>query len=146
MDYIAMSSLKTFGPRGDTLFSYDIACQWEIYLRRRVADDSFPHHLKIELPVGRELRFAIPKYHFNGHGQLNHSQYSLNLKPGSGRMDGEEIERTWGRNNATAASTREMGPGSRHDTLEDHFGWHNFRKMVGLGTLQNGLIKELALI
>lgn len=146
MDYISMSALRlVWDQLLPLLLSYDIMCQWIINLFERLAREDFPSHLRINIPQG-DIKYAIPKYHFNGHGQLNHSQYSLNLKPGSGRMDGEEIERTWGRNNATAASTREMGPGSRHDTLEDHFGWHNFRKMVGLGTLQNGLIKELALI
>lgn len=28
-----------------------------------------------------------------------------------------------------------MGPGSRHDTLEDHFQWSNFEKLVQLGDL-----------
>ena len=26
-----------------------------------------------------------------------------------------------------------MGPGSRHDTLDDHFGHHNWRKYISLG-------------
>ncbi|KAK0231988.1 hypothetical protein EDD85DRAFT_955824 [Armillaria nabsnona] len=34
-----------------------------------------------------------------------------------------------------AASTKEMGPGSRHDTLDDHFSYHNFIKLIGLGHL-----------
>ena len=33
----------------------------------------------------------------------------------------------------TGTSTREMGPGSRHDTLEDHFGNANWQKLVTLG-------------
>lgn len=115
------------------LFSYDIVCQWFINIFSRLAGADFPSHLDVGLPKGR-IQWAIPKYHFNGHEEKDHNRFSLNLMPGVGRTDGEEIERTWGRHNATAASTREMGPGSRHDTLEDHFGWSNFRKVVGLST------------
>lgn len=53
--------------------------------------------------------------------------------PGVGRTDGEEIERSWARHSGTASSTREMGPGSRHDTLEDHFGWSNWMKYSSMG-------------
>ena len=134
MDYITILSLqlcilKLF------LISYDIACQWIINLRRRVTDDKFPAHLRLELPTGPELRFAIPKYHFNAHKEKDHNKYSLNLMKGVGRTDGEEIERNWSRHDATAASTCEMGPGSRHDTLEDHFGWANYLKVVNMGAL-----------
>ena len=133
MDYIAMSGLTRFGERPPLVLSYDIACQWEIYIRQRIAHDNFPSHLRIELPEGADLRFVIPKYHFWGHTGDDHSKYSLNFVRGVGRTDGEEVERNWWRHDATAASTREMGPGSRHDTLEDHFQWSNFEKFVGVG-------------
>lgn len=134
IDYIVIAAFATlFGkqPKHPLLLSYDIACQWAVNFLRRLKE--FPEHLQIELPVG-ELRFAIPKYHFNGHKEKDHTQYSLNLMPGAGRTDGEEIERTWPRHDGTATSTREMGPGFRHDTLEDHFGFGNWQKLVGLGT------------
>ena len=128
-----MSALTLFGNRPPLVLSYDIACQWAIHLRERIAHDNFPSHLRIELPEGPDLRFLIPKYHFSGHTGEDHSKYSFNLVRGVGRTDGEEVERNWWRHDATAASTREMGPGSRHDTLEDHFQWSNFEKFVGIG-------------
>ena len=93
-------------------------CQYMLYLLERVK--ALPPHLQIELPVG-EVRYAIPKYHLNGHKEEDHNKYLLNFMPGSGRTDGEEVKREWSRFNGTAASTREMGPGSREETLEDHF-------------------------
>jgi hypothetical protein len=36
--------------------------------------------------------------------------------------------------NPVANSTREMGPGSRHDTLDDHCGHRNWKKSVNFGT------------
>lgn len=129
-----MSALKrVWDGHVPLVLSYDIVCQWEKNLLERMEEERFPKHLIVNLP-GELVRVVIPKYHFNGHKEENHNRYSLNLVPGVGRTDGEEIERNWGRHNATAASTREMGPGSRHDTLEDHFGWNNHRKTVGFGT------------
>ncbi|EDR07938.1 uncharacterized protein LACBIDRAFT_327111 [Laccaria bicolor S238N-H82] len=47
----------------------------------------------------------------------------------------------WAKLNRVANSTKEMGPGSRHDTLDDHFGHHNFRKYVAFGhTLHSRLL------
>ncbi|KIY48995.1 hypothetical protein FISHEDRAFT_58576 [Fistulina hepatica ATCC 64428] len=45
------------------------------------------------------------------------------------------IERAWANMGPVATSTREMGPGGHHDTLEDHFGSWNWGKLVGLGRL-----------
>ena len=52
---------------------------------------------------------------------------------GVGRTDGEEVERGWAKFNGTAGSTREMGPGSREETLEDHFEFNNVEKYLTLG-------------
>lgn len=134
MDFIAMSALHGYDNYGSLVCSYDIACQWIIHLRSRVLDENFPAHLRVELPTDSNLQVAIPKYHFWSHTGENHNQFSFNYLCGVGRTDGEEVERNWWRHDATSASTREMGPGSRHDTLEDHFQWSNFEKLVTLGT------------
>lgn len=78
------------------------------------------------------MQYAIPKYHLNGHKEDNHNQFSLNFMRGVGRMDGEEVERGWSRFDGMAASTREMGPSSREETLEDHFDFNNNDKYFGL--------------
>lgn len=41
------------------------------------------------------------------------------------RTDGEEVEREWLHINPVALSTRLMGPGGRHNTLDDHWGAWN---------------------
>lgn len=131
MDYIIMSALKLLPDKLVKLISYDIICQWVKNLLQRVAN--FPQHLFADIPLDN-LRYAIPKYHFRAHKELDHNKYSLNLIKGSGRTDGEEIERNWTHHDETSGSTREMGPGSRHDTLEDHFGWANWQRLTRLGT------------
>ena len=130
IDWILMSAIRHLARKLKLVLSYDIMCQWLRYFLERIA--ALPPHLQVNLPEG-EVRYAIPKYHLNGHKEEGHNKYSLNLMPGVGRTDGEEIERTWSRFNALAASTREMGPGSREETLEDHFEYSNEEKYIALG-------------
>ena len=113
------------------VISYDIACQWATNFSARVKN--LPEHVRFEVPTGGQLRYAIPKFHFRAHKPEGHDQFSFYVMLGVGRVDGEEIERNWSRNNNVAYSTREMGPGSRHDTLEDHFAFANWQKYTGLG-------------
>ncbi|KAI0078284.1 hypothetical protein K474DRAFT_1706673 [Panus rudis PR-1116 ss-1] len=110
VDYVFASALSLLPQEIQGIYSYDIMCAYIKHLFERITQ--LPAHLQVDLPV-KHLRYAIPKYHFNGHHQQDHSQYSLNLIPG--------------------AATREMGPGSRHDMLEDHFGFANWKKYVGIG-------------
>ena len=50
------------------------------------------------------------------------------------RTDGEAPEQGWSDTNGVASSTKEMGPGSRRDTLDDFFGDYNWRKVAQLGS------------
>ena len=132
MDFILWSAMVLLDPALDKLSSYDINCQFSQHIRERI--DRLPSHLQVRVrAITGELRYVIPKYHWYAHKEYDHSKYSLNLVPGVGRTDGEEIERNWSRHDGAAASTREMGPGSRHDTLEDHFGWANWQRLLRLG-------------
>ncbi|KAJ3764973.1 hypothetical protein FB446DRAFT_655900, partial [Lentinula raphanica] len=45
------------------------------------------------------------------------------------------VERPWAHLGPMASSTRDMGPGSRHGTMNDHFGHWNWVKLIGLGAL-----------
>jgi hypothetical protein len=47
-------------------------------------------------------------------------------------MDGEGIERSWANMGPVVNSTKEMGPGVWHDTIDDHWGNWNWQKTVGL--------------
>ncbi|KAJ8480768.1 hypothetical protein ONZ45_g15534 [Pleurotus djamor] len=108
---------------------YDIACQWKVNLAARMP--KLPAKLQLRPTV--HLDFAIPKCHCPAHKLACQTPHSLNLKPGAGRTDGEGIERDWSMFNPAANSTKEMGMGSRHDTLDDLFGYHNWQKTAGLG-------------
>ncbi|KAJ8475268.1 hypothetical protein ONZ45_g15673 [Pleurotus djamor] len=108
---------------------YDIACQWKANFAKRMS--RMPAALQLRPTV--QLDFAIPKCHCPAHKLSCQTPHSLNLKPGAGRTDGEGIERDWSMFNPAANSTKEMGMGSRHDTLDDLFAYHNWQKTAGLG-------------
>lgn len=108
---------------------YDIACQWSSNFATRMKE--LPSSLHITSNV--HIEYAIPKCHLHAHQVACQTPNSLNLKPGVGRTDGEGIERDWSLVNPAANSTKEMGAGSRHDTLDDIFGYHNWLKTTGLG-------------
>ncbi len=79
------------------------------------------------------MEFGIPKLHCRVHKYSCQCQFSMNLKDGACHTDGEGIKRVWLEQNGCSSSAKEMGPGSRHDTLDDQFGAHNWRKCTGLG-------------
>ncbi|KAI6151215.1 hypothetical protein BKA82DRAFT_3975358 [Pisolithus tinctorius] len=139
MDYIFFSAIFPFLLLS-MVISYDIACQWKLNLARRI--DQLPEHLRLPLAVvASSFVFGIPKFHAPAHSASCAIPHSLNLLPGVGRTDGEGVERNWSEINRVANSTKEMTPGARHDTIDDHFGHHNFRKLVGLGCLLRDRLK-----
>jgi hypothetical protein len=79
------------------------------------------------------MRFVIPKMHIHSHTLACQLLFSLNFTPGSAQTDGEGIERPWAHIGGVATSTREMGPGSREDVLNCHWGYWNWQKLLGLG-------------
>ncbi|KAJ2936112.1 hypothetical protein H1R20_g975, partial [Candolleomyces eurysporus] len=136
MDYITILSLqlcilKLF------LISYDIACQWFIHLLERIAQIS-PSCPLLQPDV--EIWFLVPKFHLPAHIPACRNRFAFMLTPGAGLGDGEAPERGWGELNPLATSTREMGPGTRRDTLDYHFGDYNWRKIIRLG---NSLLKKM---
>lgn len=82
---------------------------------------------------GKIVDFVIPKFHIGAHGATCQSRFSLNFRPYMGRTDGENIERGWAWMNPASLSTREMGPGYRHDTLDDQWSFWNWRIFVKFG-------------
>ena len=129
MDYIVIMSLH-FSVLKYFLISYDIACQWYIRLMERLAaiDQNC-----VLLKPDTSVSFVVPKFHLPAHIPACRDRFAFMLTPGAGLGDGEAPERGWGESNPLGPSTREMGPGSRRDTLDAHFGDYNWRKIVKLG-------------
>ncbi|KAG2360153.1 hypothetical protein BDR07DRAFT_1452114 [Suillus spraguei] len=113
--------------------TYDIACQWHKNLWNRMESLPKSHHISY---LRIFIRFFIPKFHLPAH--INTCQMivllvSFNFTCFVGRTDGEAPERGWSNINPVASSTKAMGPGCHRDTLDDHFGDWNWKKVVSLG-------------
>ncbi|KIJ12364.1 hypothetical protein PAXINDRAFT_163929 [Paxillus involutus ATCC 200175] len=138
MDYLFFSTLRHNSV--DVLnVSYDIACQWNKHLWARMSN--FPLSMQLTL-INKNIRFFVPKFHLPAHIDQCQTTFSFNFLPGVGRTDGEAPERGWANINPTAASTKEMGPGARCDTLDDHFGHWNWKKISLLGETMLEKLKD----
>ncbi|KAM6504124.1 hypothetical protein JOM56_001067 [Amanita muscaria] len=113
------------------IVSYDIACQWSKRLGERC---QLYGSEAITLLSQHHVQYLVPKFHLPAHIQHCQAHYSFNLTPCVGRTDGEAPERGWSAINAVANSTKQMGPGSRRDTLDDHFSDYNWRKVASIAT------------
>ncbi|THU93967.1 hypothetical protein K435DRAFT_669246, partial [Dendrothele bispora CBS 962.96] len=128
MDFVFWSSIQ-----GEDylciVVSYDISCQWsrKFWDRMDVLDPS----IKIKY-TKRGIIFMVPKFHLRAHQPGCHVPYSFNYAPGCGQTHGEVIEEGWAQSNKASAQTKEMGPGTRAMTLDDIFGFCNWRTIQNL--------------
>ncbi|KAJ3550384.1 hypothetical protein NMY22_g526 [Coprinellus aureogranulatus] len=139
MDYIFISSLVLFGLTllKSFIISYDIACQWSILLFSRLTK------INPEAPVLKpdsETRFVVPKFHLPAHIPACQTRFAFMFTRGAGLGDGEAPERGWADSNPLGPSTREMGPGTRRDTIDYHFGNYNWLRFIDMG---NSLWKKM---
>ncbi|KAJ7077348.1 hypothetical protein C8R44DRAFT_655086 [Mycena epipterygia] len=130
MDYMLWMSLAGYDDLVQLKVSYDIVCQWHVNIWRRLV--KYKPEL-VNRAGTRSYVWLIPKFHLPAHIEACNILYSFNLTPYVGQTDGEAPERGWANANPLAASTKEMGPGARRDTLDDHFNDWNYKKIVALG-------------
>ena len=83
-----------------------------------------------------DIWFLVPKFHLPAHIESCHWSLSFNFAHFVGLTDGEAPEHGWVNLNGLAYSTQEMGPGSWQDTIEDHLGDWNLKKIMSMGKLQ----------
>ena len=130
MDYIFFATLASITLL--VFLTYDIVCQYHKNLLKRMQE--FPSHMQLPEQTASQLQFAIPKKHWPCHGP-NHSKYSLNYMPKCGRTYGEGVESGWSHMNPVAASTKEMAPSARIETINMHWSAWNHQKTLGFGEL-----------
>ncbi|KAJ6484517.1 hypothetical protein C8R47DRAFT_1073122 [Mycena vitilis] len=111
------------------IVSYDIACQYSINFWARML--KLPEPMRLRIPRSL-LWWKVPNFHLPPHKPWCHSPYSFHWMYGAGMTHGEGVEQNWAGSNGAAPSTRLMGPGSRHATLEDIFGFHNYERMLAM--------------
>ncbi|OSC96667.1 hypothetical protein PYCCODRAFT_1448403 [Trametes coccinea BRFM310] len=117
IDFLLHSSLSMTTVPLITI-SYDIACQYSINLQRRFSLYGYP------TVADRLIRWAVPMFHIAAYQDVCRAGYSLHYLPECGR--GRALA------NLAASSTKEMGPGSRHDVLDDIFADQNWQKVTKL--------------
>ncbi|KAJ7030889.1 hypothetical protein C8F04DRAFT_1263380 [Mycena alexandri] len=132
MDWIFSAIMRWKNTRQPKVISYDIICQWFVKLFERLV--KMPAAVRFFI-VTKLFRFVIPKMHIHSHTLACQLLFSLNFLVGAGQTDGEGIERPWANLGGVATSTREMGPGSRRDTINSHLGYWNWTKLIGIADL-----------
>lgn len=132
MDYLFFSSLR-HSPLLTLNVSYDIACQWSKNLWDWMTTLPLPMQIQHD---DKQVKFFKPKFHLPAHVMHCQTRYSFNFIPHVGRTNSEAPERGWANINLVASSTKEMGPGNCRDTLNNHFGDYNWKKVCGMGTLR----------
>ncbi|KAK0493729.1 hypothetical protein EDD18DRAFT_1078023 [Armillaria luteobubalina] len=113
------------------VISYDIGCQWHKNLSKRI--EQYGSELAPSIKPDKVIVLFL-KFHLPAHISDCQEEFSFKLEPNVGATDGKVLEQGWAASNLIASSTKEMGPGSRHDTLDDHWGDNNWRKCVNMGT------------
>ncbi|KAK7436280.1 hypothetical protein VKT23_019244 [Stygiomarasmius scandens] len=131
-DYVVGSFLRHISILLILVLSYDIACQWCKKLVKRLKN--LPPLVRLNLLL-RIVKFVIPKLHILGHLIKCQEKFSLSYTSEVGQTDAESMERFWSGLGTIATSIKEMGPGSHHDTLEDHIGHWNWGKVIGMAAL-----------
>ncbi|KAK7441515.1 hypothetical protein VKT23_016505 [Stygiomarasmius scandens] len=131
-DFIVGSFLRHISILLILVLSYDIVCQWCKKAVKRLK--KLPSMIRLNILL-RIVKFVIPKLHILGHLIKCQEKFSLSYTPGVGQTDAESIERFWSGLGTISTSVKEMGPGSHHDTLEDHIGHWNWSKVTGMGAL-----------
>ncbi|SJL00981.1 uncharacterized protein ARMOST_04295 [Armillaria ostoyae] len=101
----------------------------------------YPEALRLSQPE-QNILYLVPKFHLPTHILKCHNNFSFNFSTKVGHTDGEAPEHGWAATNALAASTKEMGPGACRDTLDDHFGDYNWRKIIILADMLCTRLKE----
>ncbi|KAJ6512449.1 hypothetical protein C8R45DRAFT_813144, partial [Mycena sanguinolenta] len=129
MDYVFASLLLHKDPCLHKLTTYDTVCVWKVLLLERLKALLLNVRLILFLAL---IRFAIPKMHIKRHKLLCQMLYSLKVILGSAQSDAEGIKRAWAGIGGVAASTREVGPGARHNVLDCQWSYWNWQKLIGI--------------
>ncbi|OCH90158.1 hypothetical protein OBBRIDRAFT_812834 [Obba rivulosa] len=137
VDYVFFSSMRDIAVMLIVIL-YDIACQWAHNFWNRI------HTYGPTVDYDKNTTFLIPKFHLPAHQTSCQNDYSFNLTKGVGRTDGEAPECSWALTNVFGPSTKEIGPGARHDLLDDVFGDHNWRKVAKLPSTLLKKVKRAA--
>ncbi|KAK1226180.1 hypothetical protein PQX77_010857 [Marasmius sp. AFHP31] len=113
--------------------SYDLWCIWIKNFLKRLEKNSEFFNDKDLLELLESVVGAIPQGHIDGHGDDCKKKYHYAYTKFVAMTIGELVETPWAVEKMTAAMTRQMNDGHRHDILDDFHGFWNWLKVQKLG-------------
>ncbi|KAH9884219.1 hypothetical protein C8Q73DRAFT_644132 [Cubamyces lactineus] len=146
VDFAVVSGMQPYVGLRLVKQTYDIACQYLINFGRRLE-----HWKQLCLPLASITTFNLPRtegaiglWHSLAHQILCRIFKSPEFMPGSGRYEGEGMERLWAITNDVSARTKEMTSGHRHDVLNDVYSDLHVRRVhnIGMMTLRRTSLNE----
>lgn len=114
---------------GDTT-SYDNACNYSIHVIERFNEE----HPDVA-PLVQHMRWVIPSVHIHNHKEDCEYLYGSAYMTAVGHFHGETAEHYWPHANKVGAHVQHMNNGHRQDTLNDHHGDWNWKKVQKMSTL-----------
>ncbi|KAJ7067568.1 hypothetical protein C8F01DRAFT_1342702 [Mycena amicta] len=115
--------------------TYDIACEYVIYLH-----DRFAKHFPELVHLVDRIRWGIPALHVQGHQERCMYLFGTAYMDCIGHFHGESAEQYWPEANQLGPHVRQMNHGHRQDTLINHHGDWNWKKTMALAaTLSDNL-------
>ena len=137
VDFAVVSGMQPYVGLRLVKQTYDIACQYLINFGRRLE-----HWKQLCLPLASITTFNLPRtegaiglWHSLAHQILCRIFKSPEFMPGSGRYEGEGMERLWAITNDVSARTKEMTSGHRHDVLNDVYSDLHVRRVHNIGMM-----------
>ncbi|KAF8955769.1 hypothetical protein BDZ97DRAFT_1709000 [Flammula alnicola] len=111
----------------DRVASYDISCAYCVKIVGR-----FTKNFHDLLDSIKKIRWLIPLVHVQNHKDNCTYFFSSAYMENVGHFHGETAEHAWPELNQLGAQTRQMNNGHRQDTLIDHHGDWNFKKLANM--------------
>jgi hypothetical protein len=109
----------------DHCCSYDSACQYWVNCHKR-----FLEFLPDVAHIIQRVRWVIPAVHINDHKDDCMYNFASAYKEAIAHFHGETAEQFWPEANQAGSQVKQMNQGNRQDTLSDHSGDWNWKKMM----------------
>ncbi|KAG1722548.1 uncharacterized protein EDB91DRAFT_1088099 [Suillus paluster] len=126
MDYALCKTLKhNASGIWRALTFYDVNCQYNKYLKDRVADSPY-----LQIQEQMEIIPGIGLWHVHGHQDSCYVHYASNFIAGTARIDGEIMETLWVPLNIISPLAWGMGTPHHKECLDYQMNDCNFMKMI----------------
>lgn len=112
----------------DEAATYDIACAYVVNLEAR-----FAKHFPDQLGSIKKMRWGVPALHVQGHQDSCTYLFGTAYMECIGHFHGETAEHYWPEANQLGPHVRQMNLGHRQDTMIQHHGDWNAKKMAKIG-------------